>query len=142
MINQIAYIEKKQHKLNQTDFCKWLRDEKIIFNDKTAFIPAMSFFVLGFRDILRYLEYKTPQNEIEMMINTHCQEDSFHWKWFLSDMEKLGFGLHSWGSSVTDLLDKMWSDEDIPMRDMVYETFILINHHNNPKLSLNISKYL
>ena len=139
---QLAYIEKKQTLLNDTDFCKWLRSHSISNEEKVSFIPAMTFFVLGFKDILRHLEYKVPSSEIEMMINEHCKEDSFHWKWFLKDLERLGFNLYSWGNSTTDLFSSIWSDNDIPMREMIYDTIIKINTHNNPKISLIIIEVL
>ncbi|KAF0775453.1 hypothetical protein AaE_000846 [Aphanomyces astaci] len=56
-----------------------------------AFAPAISYFILAFRDFNDFvLPYESPQSELEAALNVHALEDSTHYKLFLEDWEKLG----------------------------------------------------
>ncbi|KAF0685165.1 Aste57867_22867 [Aphanomyces stellatus] len=56
-----------------------------------AFAPAISYFILAFRDFNDFvLPYDAPQSDLEEALNVHALEDSTHYKLFLEDWEKLG----------------------------------------------------
>jgi hypothetical protein len=56
-----------------------------------AFAPAISHFILGFRDFNDFvLPYQNPQTPLEHAINNHAVEDSTHFRPFIEDWEKLG----------------------------------------------------
>ncbi|ETW04193.1 hypothetical protein H310_04538 [Aphanomyces invadans] len=56
-----------------------------------AFAPAISYFILAFRDFNDFvLPYDTPKTDLEAALNVHALEDSTHYKLFLEDWEKLG----------------------------------------------------
>lgn len=131
-----ALIERHQRALEKTEFCKWLGDQNETSLQKLAFAPAMTFFVLGFKDILDYIKIPNPQSSIDHELNTHCEEDSDHWLWFIEDLEKLGLDLKHWGGSTSDIFRKVWSDEYKITRKMVYNTISKIQKYNNPELSL------
>lgn len=59
-----------------------------------AFAPAISHFILGFRDFNDFvLPYDNPQTPLEHAINNHAIEDSTHFRPFIEDWEKLGGNL-------------------------------------------------
>lgn len=59
-----------------------------------AFAPAISHFILGFRDFNDFvLPYADPQTPLEHAINNHAVEDSTHFRPFIEDWEKLGGNL-------------------------------------------------
>ncbi len=59
-----------------------------------AFAPAISHFILGFRDFNDFvLPYDHPQTPLEHAINNHAVEDSTHFRPFIEDWEKLGGNL-------------------------------------------------
>jgi hypothetical protein len=56
-----------------------------------AFAPAISHFILGFRDFNDFvLPYANPATPLEHAINNHAVEDSTHFRPFIEDWEKLG----------------------------------------------------
>jgi hypothetical protein len=56
-----------------------------------AFAPAISHFILGFRDFNDFvLPYPNPVSALEHAINNHAVEDSTHFRPFIEDWEKLG----------------------------------------------------
>lgn len=57
--------------------------------DALAFAPDMAFFVLGFKDLLQICKVANPKTDDDFTINTHCDEDSHHWLWYLEDIEYL-----------------------------------------------------
>ena len=124
-----AAIENHKLQLTKHTFCKRLRsantsDESIFF-----FVPHMTFFVLGFRDLLEYMLVPNPTNQTEIMLNQHCSEDSDHWLWFLQDLEKLTLPSKAWqGSKVTDALRLIWSPENMAMRRQIYDIMICIHN--------------
>ena len=91
----LTLIENKKQKLSTHSFCRWL-EAAPLNQDALAFAPSMSYFVLGFRDILELVKYTNPQSDLEKAINHHCEEDSEHWKWFL---QRRKFGRPSRSSS-------------------------------------------
>jgi len=102
----------------------------------------MTFFVLGFKDILREMQYENPTTEVELEINTHCIEDIHHWEWFLSDLERLGFSHKSWGEREADVFKQLWSDRSYVVRDLVYSTIAHVKHGGNAMVALAVIEYL
>lgn len=132
----IELISQEQNKLAQSNLCQWLSEGNNQKEDKLLFIPSMTFFVLGFRDILNFIKIENPQTTLDFLINNHCDEDMDHWRWFLSDLEQLGFSLNSWGDNINHVFQSVWADENFRTRAMIYETIALIRSKNSPELSL------
>ncbi len=125
----LTFIENKKQELSNHSFCRWLETAPLS-QDALAFAPSMSYFVLGFRDILELVKYANPQTDLEKAINHHCEEDSEHWKWFLQDLSALGY----LNSSTEVFLSKIWSDEGRTPRNMVYFLTHLIQQQKDPYL--------
>ncbi len=144
MLRAINLIEKNNTLCAKNDFFKWLAHVDS-FNAKheiLSFAPAMTFFVLGFKDILEEIKSSNPKSELEKILNIHCHEDSQHWLWFLDDLTKLGLDNHSKLNNTSEFLKLIWSEEFTPMREMVYNTIFRIKESNNPKISLIIVEVL
>ena len=90
MEKTFAHIDHKKNQLSQNPFCLWLKQAGLE-QDALIFAPSMSYFVLGFRDILELAKRPNPKTELDFSINVHCEEDKEHWKWFLGDIQKLGY---------------------------------------------------
>jgi len=130
MSTLLLQIAKSQSQLEQHIFCQHLRHQSDISLSAYSFVPHMTFFVLGFRDILEEIRFKNPKTELELTLNAHCDEDSDHWMWFIEDLETLKMDVGHWGGSVTSVLSTLWSTKNHPIREMVYRT---IHHIRNTK---------
>ncbi len=111
----IQHINTHKNYLQKNDFCQWMQNQTNA-NSLLAFAPAMSFFVLGFQDILALLHKPQPKNDLERMLNIHCAEDSQHWKWFLNDLQQLKF----LEQPTYEYLYKLWSEENKAPRMHTY----------------------
>lgn len=143
MNNIFALIENHKLRLADHSFCQRLREsestDKSIFN----FVPHMTFFVLGFRDLLEYLRVPFPSSPVEFMLNEHCSEDSDHWLWFLQDLEKLQLPSHAWGGKrIADALELIWTPQSAATRRQIYDIVIMINNCKNAQEKLIIVECL
>lgn len=117
-------IEERKHSLDSNKLCVALREYNISEGrgKLLKFMPSMAFFVLGFKDMLAYLKVENPRNEVDNILNTHCDEDSDHWTWYLEDMKALG--LHTIDAS--EFAKTTWSDDNFKIRRHVYDTISII----------------
>ena len=121
----LQQIGKHRFQLEQHPLCQQLRYRDDVSTNAYAFVPHMTFFVLGFRDILETIRVENPSNDLERSLNTHCEEDSEHWLWFLEDLQRLGMDVNYWGGNMSSILKSLWSRENYPVRDLVYR---LVDH--------------
>lgn len=106
MKNIFTQISMHKSALAEHSFCLYLRETDNITKTSFGFVPTMTFFVLGFRDILESMRIKNPKTAVEKMLNTHCEEDSEHWRWFIDDLDTLGMNIEDWGGDVSSILYK------------------------------------
>lgn len=130
-------IEIQKEILNATKFAKRLTDLELR-HDVLAFAPSMSYFVLGFRDILELAKRKNPKSALDFAINAHCEEDKEHWKWFLNDIQNLGY----LNGSSFEFVSRIWSDQENIPRRMVYLVTYLIQKESDPKMILAVIECL
>lgn len=138
-------IEKGSERLHKNSLCQWILGEEAKYlppEEVLSFAPAMLFFILGFRDILQTLEFPDPRHEYEFMVNRHCLEDKDHWRWYLADLETLGFTEQNWGAHFAAQVETVWSDQNRPTRDLVYICIQLIRRFRSAKASLVIIECL
>jgi len=135
-------IEMESRKLDDSPLCHWLRSDKATHEDRLSFAPSMLFFVLGFKDMLSVMRVNNPKTDTDFEINTHCDEDLDHWKWYLRDLESLGFIPQSWGSRMSDMFKQIWGDESFEVRSLVYTVIHQAKKHDNPLMSLIMIEYL
>lgn len=130
-------IEIQKEILSASKFAKWLTDLELK-HDVLAFIPSMTYFVLGFRDILELAKREDPKSALDFAINAHCEEDKEHWKWFLNDLQNLGY----LNGSCFEFASRIWSDEERIPRNMIYFVTYLIQKESNPKMILTVIECL
>ncbi len=138
-----ALIENHKQRLFDHSFCQRLRNCESTDKSVFFFIPHMTFFVLGFRDLLEYLRVPFPSNSAEFMLNEHCSEDSDHWLWFLQDLETLQLSQQAWGGNrVSDTLKLIWSPQNAAVRRQVYDIVVMISNCKNAQEKLVIVECL
>lgn len=135
-------IEFETLKLEGSQLCLWLKNDKAEHEDYLSFTPSMLFFVLGFKDVLSAMQVINPKTDVDNELNTHCQEDLDHWKWYLQDLETMGYIPESWGSRMSDMFHQIWGDESFEVRNLVYTLMHQVKKYNDPYLSLVIIEYL
>lgn len=116
----LELIELRKEELAQNRLITWMQDERVRPIERLGFAPAMLPWSMGFRDVLRHLEVADPRTQIDHLVNTHCREDSGHWVWYLGDLEKLGYGLASWGGTIEDFHAKLWHESNQANFDTTY----------------------
>lgn len=126
-------IADRQAQLEQHSFCQHLFNRRDLSGQAYSFVPHMTFFVLGFRDILEEIRIKNPKTELEISINTHCSEDSDHWLWFIEDLKTLGMDVDYWGGDMSAILKALWCTDNYPIREMVYRVVSHIRATKTPE---------
>jgi hypothetical protein len=121
MSTLLQKIATQQSQLENHIFCQHLLHHKDISLNAYGFVPHMTFFVLGFRDILEEIRVKNPKTELEISLNAHCDEDSEHWLWFIEDLKVLNMDVNYWGGDISSVLSSLWSRKNHPIRKMVYD---------------------
>ena len=138
-----ALIENHKQRLANHSFCQRLRNHRSSDKSIFFFVPHMSFFVLGFRDLLEYLRVPFPGNSAEFMLNEHCTEDSDHWLWFLQDLETLQLNAQAWGGeNISNKLELIWSPQNAAVRRQVYDIIVMISNCKNAQEKLVIIECL
>ncbi|MCY4177874.1 MAG: hypothetical protein OXD32_05180, partial [Endozoicomonadaceae bacterium] len=96
----------------------------ISVDEKMSFTPPMLFFIMGFKDLLSCIWIKNPKNALEKNISTHCEEDIEHWKWYVEDLNQLGYA--KLGSNLLNFTSFLWSEDTKESRELIYKAF---NYH-------------
>jgi hypothetical protein len=125
-------IEEEKSKLATHDLIKWITTS----DQPLTFVPAMTFFVLGFRDVLSYIKRTNPKDFWDHSINTHCEEDANHWQWFIEDLQKIGVKETVWGNDFSELLTTTWSETGYASRDMIYTLVHYAKVNSDPFVNL------
>ncbi|MEQ8472749.1 MAG: hypothetical protein RIC35_16275 [Marinoscillum sp.] len=98
--------------------------------DKLVFVPRMLFFVMGFKDLMQVVRYEDPQSDLERSVNTHSDEDSNHWEWYLKDLEYMSGQFKN--NESTNLVGDIWSDESLEVRKTIYTFARHMDNQPNP----------
>ena len=57
-----------------------------------AFVPSVAHFVMSFADLYAFvLQVQPATDKYQELVNAHAEEDAEHWRWYLDDLEKLGW---------------------------------------------------
>ena len=98
--------------------------------DKLKFIPRMLFFVLGFKDVMQLVRYEGELNELKESVNTHSDEDSNHWEWYLNDLAFMSGHFKEFQGA--DLISKTWADETLEVRRTIYSFNRYVQQYDHP----------
>ncbi len=114
----LAHLNQRTEEFAQAPFFEYLRDDKLPARERLSFAPCAAHFVMSFADLYAYvLKEEPPCDKFQELVNAHTKEDENHWKWFLSDLEKLDLNP---GYSFTDALRTVWSDATVNVRLLSY----------------------
>jgi hypothetical protein len=106
-----------------------LREERPI-REQLTFVPKMLFFVMGFKDLMQLVRYESPQSKLEQSVNTHSDEDSNHWEWYLRDLVFMN-GQYK-NSDAVDLVSTIWDDKTVAVRDTIYTFMRYLKQYEDP----------
>ncbi len=129
-------ISLKKQALGKEPFIEWLKNKDITIKEKYSFVPAMAFFIMGFKDILLHLKATSPETEIGKLVITHCDEDLGHWEWYIKDLEKLGFDFSAWGEDLTSFFSRFWGNDTRECRHLVYLIMHYAQSTSDPRVLL------
>ncbi|MBC7921537.1 MAG: hypothetical protein H7Z75_10680 [Ferruginibacter sp.] len=115
-------VRERRAKLEKTAFIQLLSDTSADVGARLAYVPDMLFFIMGFKDILHGLQQEDTTDEMQQHVNEHCKEDNGHWKWFLRDLDVIQVRNNYLRQPNFKLFSELWSDENYPIRDVVYQT--------------------
>ncbi|MEO9869811.1 hypothetical protein [Ekhidna sp.] len=104
--------------------------QEVDIRKQLNFVPKMLFFVMGFKDLMQLVRYENPTNDLEKSVNTHSDEDSNHWEWYLNDLAFMS-GQFKNASSV-DLITDVWGDSSMEVRETIYSFSRYIKQYTDP----------
>ncbi|MEM6612590.1 MAG: hypothetical protein AAF652_10120 [Cyanobacteria bacterium P01_C01_bin.72] len=105
----LALIQEKQQVYSQLPFFQFLNNKEIEPSQRLAFAPCATPFIMGFSDLCKYSLRQEPSNDpVQIILNKHTYEDDFHWQWFISDLEKLGF---NYSLPLNSAIKFLWSEQ-------------------------------
>jgi hypothetical protein len=98
----------------------YLRDSHVDSRKRLEFVPWISHFVMTFADLYNsfLIEEPAPGDRFQELVNTHLDEESTHWKWFLTDLDTMGLNPTL---RFTDALRLLWGSETRKTRALAYE---------------------
>lgn len=121
MKNILALIKTKQLIYAQSSLFEFTKDQRIPPLERLAFVPCSASFILGFTDLCKYAFRQEPANsKVQAILNQHTYEDGDHWKWFIEDMESLGFNSQL---QMNDALNFLWHEETKISRLVTYKLY-------------------
>lgn len=132
----LELIEKKKQEFGMLPFFQFLRDKSVHPKQRLAWAPCVAPFAMSFGELnKRVLRIEPTDNKLQELINKHTYEDDHHWKWFLQDLDKLGFN-HS--LKFSEALKFLWSEDLQKTRKLSQDLFRLCNLYDDPFLRLVI----
>jgi hypothetical protein len=130
----LAVVMRRKKRFSTLPLFAHLKDEKVSPRQRLLFLPYMAHFIMSFGDLNRLvLRYPHPSNELEHMVNTHAEEDSHHWPWFLEDLSALGM---DGASPFTAHLQGLWSPALDACRLLTYR---LVQLAQDPRATLRLA---
>lgn len=142
MLQVIQTLDQRKQQLRQCSLVKMIGNNTLSPESRLSFTPAMLFFVMGFKDILHLLKDEKSTDPMQLSVNVHCEEDSYHWQWYLKDLERISQGQRFLGQKGIDMFSQVWSDDEFCTRMVVYETIHLARTFSLPFYKLIIIEAL
>ena len=135
-------IEARQARLRQSALCTYIGDAAVAPGERLSFVPAMMFFTMGFKDMLAALRDEHDDSPLQQSVHRHCDEDSFHWQWYLEDLARIEHGRRLLGVPPAQAFTDIWGEDNRATREVVYHTIFLAKTHRTPFLRMAIIEAL
>ena len=115
----LKHIQLKKQAYERLPFFDFVRDSQVDPLQRLAWAPYAAPFIMGFIDLNRYVFRVEPtEDPLQEILNRHTHEDDRHWKWFLEDLQKLGFDQPL---GFNDALEFFWGEETKYSRQLTYQ---------------------
>lgn len=112
-------IAERQEQYAHRPIFLHMRDERLPARERLSFVPYLSYFVLTFADLYRFvLPENPPRDRYQELVNIHLSEEDTHWKWFLTDLAQLELDAEM---PFSDALRFIWSDATLQSRLLAYQ---------------------
>ncbi|EPL9568485.1 hypothetical protein MMK73_000530 [Providencia rettgeri] len=119
-------IEKKKSEYAQHPFFLKPIAPQRPTSESLDFLPKIAFFIMSFGDLNKFiLPFTSPQNALEVAVNTHAHEDENHWPWYLSDLCTLKMNK---SQPITDTLTWLWSPQMEANRKLTYQLIEMLSN--------------
>jgi hypothetical protein len=128
----LAQIEAEKTRLAEGVLFRWLSNETVDGARRLSFAPSMLYYLMGFKDVLAALYRNEANTPLELSINSYCGEDAEHWRWYLADLETLGYSLSSWGKAIPDFCNEVWSPATEINRTTIFKLISYAEANRNP----------
>lgn len=136
MSDIVRQVEVERDKLTHGELFRWLSDDSVDGYRRLSFLPSMLYYLMGFKDVLATLRRDDPQTRLEQHINAYCTEDADHWRWYLTDLDKLGFGLTCWGETISAWCNEVWSADTEINRTTIFNLIDFARSNRDPLYQL------
>jgi hypothetical protein len=114
-------IRQRTERFAHHPLLSYVRDESIDPWQRLAFLPCLASFSLGFSELSReYLRDDPTDDPVQVAINAHTYEDAEHWKWFLADLNSVGFN-HT--VPLDQAIRFLWTAELHASRRLIYDMY-------------------
>ncbi|KAL7567532.1 hypothetical protein ACA910_009538 [Epithemia clementina (nom. ined.)] len=86
-----------------------------------AFAPHLFVFIIGFREVLHYLDVPNSTDPVQLDVNNHAKEDGDHFLFFLHDLALMKLHTDYTEAPPVELFKGFYSSPDTrPAHDLVY----------------------
>jgi len=125
-------LDMRSARLRQSALCSFMADRSVDPQQRLSFIPAMMFFTMGFKDILAALRDKGDKSPLQAAVHRYCDEDGFHWLWYLEDLDAIEHGRRLLALPAAQAFTDVWSLENHATREAVYHAIHLAKTWRTP----------
>lgn len=99
-------------------FFAFLADEALEPRRKLAFAPYSTHFVMTFADLSAFVFRREPaRDRYQEIVNATSREDEGHWRWFLKDLDALGYDRRI---PYSETVEMIWSEHSARLRKLSY----------------------
>lgn len=126
----LELIDQEKASLVDERLFRMLADESIPGRERLSFSPSMLYYLMGFKDVLEALARPKPATKLDRYINAYCVEDGDHWRWYLTDLEHLGYSVDSHGTDLPTFCNEVWGPSNRMNRTTIFD---LIRHAHAAK---------
>ena len=114
----LDHIQSKKEDYARLPFFSFVRNSSINPMRRLAWAPYAAPFIMGFIDLNKHVFRVEPtEDPLQEIINRHTHEDDRHWRWFLEDLQKMGFDKPL---GFNDALEFFWGEETKYSRELTY----------------------
>lgn len=125
-------LEARKARLGQSQLCAYMADRRVDPYQRLSFIPAMMFFTMGFKDILAALRDNSDTTPLQLCVHQHCDEDAFHWQWYLEDLQAIEHGRRLLRLPTAQAFADVWAPANHATREAVYHAIHLAKSWRTP----------